>query len=156
MKINFDKFDKKYFMGLDGHKEIFFVKKGVYHTILCDNKKAGIIGYIPAKFPKNSGFVQIAIDQDFRGKGIVKIAEKLLAQKYSLKKLYATIKKDNIASIRAHQKIGFKMIKDKRLKELRKRGFLKENEIRLEKNMNIGGLQNYAPLTKKSSINKKS
>lgn len=133
MEIKLDKFDKEYFENLDGREEIFVTNKGIYYTILYNKQKAGIIGYVPAKFPKDSGFVQIVIDTHFRGRGLVKIAENLLAQKHNFKILYATIKKKNIASIRAHQKIGFKMINNKKLNELREKGHLKENEIRLEK-----------------------
>jgi len=115
MKIKLDKFDKSYLKTLQGKEEIVVFENGIYHTILCDNIKAGIVGYFPAKFPKNSGFVQIVISPDFRGKGILEIAENLLAEKYGLQTLFATIKKDNITSIRAHEKIGFKMIDDKKL-----------------------------------------
>lgn len=133
MEISLGEFDKEYFKTLDDHKEILLVENGFYYTILCNNKKAGLVGYIPAKFSKDSGFVQIIISSELRGEGIVGVAEDLLARKHNLKILYATVKKENVASIRSHQKIGFKMIDDKKLSELRKKELLKENEIRLEK-----------------------
>ena len=131
--IKLAKFDKKYFNSLDGHEEIVISEKGFYYTILVNNKKAGVVGYIPSHAFKKSGFIQIVIDPDFRGKGLVKIAEDLLAKKHNLEVLWATIKKENIASIRAHQKIGFQIMDEKELERLREQGFLKEDEIRLEK-----------------------
>ncbi len=134
MEIKIGEFDQEYFDNLEERDKVLFTEKGFFHIILCDKQKAGIVGFIPSKFPENSGFVQIIISPEFRGRGIVNIAEYLLAQKYKLKILYATIKKENVASIYAHQKSGFQKIEDKKL---RKKGLLKENEIRMKKVFNV-------------------
>jgi len=127
------KFDKQFFESIGGHKKILITRNGKYHTIFLDNKKVGVIGFIPAKFPKNTGFVQIVIVPEFRGKNLVKQAEDLLVKKYKLKELYATMKEDNIVSIRAHQKIGFKILSKKRINLLRGKKLLEKDEIRLVK-----------------------
>jgi RimJ/RimL family protein N-acetyltransferase len=133
MDIKLDKFDQDFLATLDQCGEVMITDDGVYHTIFCDGEKAGIVGFIPAKFPAHAGFVQIILAPEFRGKGIVLLAEDLLVKKYKLKILWATIKKDNIASRRAHEKTGFTILDDNKLDELRKRGFLEESSIRLEK-----------------------
>ena len=120
MRVSLDKFDERYFKSIIGYTKILYLKDGFYYTILCDNKKAGVVGYIPAEFPKNSGFVQIIIDPKFRRKGLVRAAEDLLAQKHNLSTLYAVIKKSNIASVRAHQKAGFRIINDKEVRMVKK------------------------------------
>jgi len=127
------KFDKKFFESVGGHKKILINRNGRYHTIFLGNKKVGVVGFIPAKFPKNTGFVQIVIVPEFRGRDLVKQAEDLLIKKYELKELYASIEKDNIVSIRAHQKIGFKILSKERINFLRRKKLLEKDEIRLVK-----------------------
>lgn len=133
MQIHLKDFDQLYLKSLPGFEEVSINNQGFYHTIFVDNKKAGIVGYIPAKFPDDAGFVQIIIDPEFRGQGLVEKAEDLLAQKYDLKILYATISSNNTASIKAHQKAGFEMIEDKELERLRQVASLEQEQIRLIK-----------------------
>lgn len=132
MEIKLVGFEREFFETLKDKENIKLAENGIYYTILCDNNRTGVIGYIPAK-SADSGFIQIVLSPEFIGKGIAEIAESLLAQKHQLKLIYATIKKENIQSIKSHEKAGFVPIAEKELENLRKKGFLKENEIRLEK-----------------------
>ncbi|MFA4952628.1 MAG: GNAT family N-acetyltransferase [Candidatus Pacearchaeota archaeon] len=128
------KFDKEFYESISDNKKLPLDTRATYYTVIVDNKKIGIIGFIPARFPAHAGFVQIILALEFRGKGLVKQAEDLLVKKYKIKTLFATIKKSNSASIKAHKKIGFEEISKEQINNLREKGFLKDDEIRLVKN----------------------
>ena len=132
MAIKLIDFDEDYFKTLKDKDEIV-IGDGKYHIILVDNKKAGVVGYIHCKNPENSGFVQIVLSSEYRGKGLVRQAEDFMAKKHNIKLFYATIKKSNIASIKSHEKAGFVLLNEYKLKSLRDNGLLKEDEIRLSK-----------------------
>lgn len=131
--IKLEKFDKEFYDSLPEKEKIYFIGEGKYYTLVSKRKKIGIIGFTPVKNTKEEGFIQIVLLKEFRGNGLVEEAETKLAKKCKLKKLYATIEKDNLASTKAHKKIGFKLLPKERLKELRKKGFLGEKENRLSK-----------------------
>ena len=129
------KFDNQFYESVPDHEMMAFPSKNSsYYTILVNRKKVGIVGFIPAKFPEHAGFVQILLIPEFRGKGLVKQAEDILVKKHKIKTLFATIKKSNLASIKSHKKIGFREISKEQINNLREKGFLKDDEIRLVKN----------------------
>ncbi len=131
--ISLEKFDKKFYESIRENKKIVVNENGKFYTIVYKNKKAGIVGYLPS-IKKSEGFVQIILLKKFRGKNLVKMAEEKLVKKHHLKKLYATMNKDNIASIKSHEKIGFKKLPMEKIIELKQKRFLKINQIRLFKN----------------------
>lgn len=87
------------------------------------------------EFIENAGRVQVVISPEFRGQGLLQKAYDLLAKRYNLKILQATIKKTNIASLKAHQKAGFEMLSEEEMIILREKGLLKEDRIRMMKNI---------------------
>lgn len=107
----------------------------VYHTLLLNEEKIGLVGYLPIVVPPATGFVQIAIHPEYQGRGFMACAYNLLAEKYELKTLLATIKRDNATSIRAHQNIGFKMLGQEEMSKMRQQKLLKDNEVRLKKSL---------------------
>ena len=127
-----DSVDINFLKSIKDYKEMYFNpnKYNKYHTIIYDNQKAGIVGVI---LENNLNFFQIAIHQKFRGKGLLNISSDLIAQKYNLKILNSTIEHDNISSIKAHKKAGFKMIPELRIKMLIKLKKLEDGQIRMVK-----------------------
>jgi RimJ/RimL family protein N-acetyltransferase len=133
MQIELQDFDKDFFEKLSGKEEVLISPKGVYHTIFCDGEKAGIVGYIPVGTSGEAGFPQTVIAEEFRGRGLGGLAKELLVKKHNLKTLFATIRKGNIASLRANEKNGFKILSEEKMTDLRAKGFLKDTDIRMEK-----------------------
>ena len=127
-------FDKDFYESIPGKDEIGVSKKGTYQTVVIDGKKAGIVGFIPSKF-KDMAFFQILIAPEFRGQGLTKEAEEMLAKEHRITEMLATIKKDNVTSIKAHEKAGFEYLPEQKLIDLREKGFLKDDETRLIKKM---------------------
>lgn len=134
--IKLKQFDRNFYESLPEKEKIYFIKEGKYYTIVFKNKKIGIVGFTPVKNSKKEGFIQIILLKEFRGKGLVENAETNLVRKCKLNKLYATIEMDNLASVKAHKKIGFKLLSRKKLNWLRKKGFLGKREYRLVKIIN--------------------
>lgn len=136
MKIRLEEFDPEFLETIEGHEEILIKDEGFYHVFTVDSEPAGVVGYIQLQDKKaegKQGFVQIAISNKFRGKGLVKQAEDLLAEKYDLIVLYATINEKNQASLQAHLKAGFEYEEPSKVDWLRQNGKLQQNEVRLRK-----------------------
>jgi len=106
-----------------------------FHTIYYDKKPAGIVGYKTNGVEAGSGLSQIELLKEFRGKGILDEAYKKMAKKHGLNKLYASIRHDNVASVKSHTKSGFTELPEDKLEQLRALGRLgkKEEGTRFER-----------------------
>ena len=131
-------FNKNVFELIPERENMPLDPSGVYYTIMKKGEPVGVVGFIPSRFEKNSGFIQIALIPEYRGRGILRKAEILLAEKHGLKRLYATIDKDNIPSITSHLRAGFRSISKTESTELRDKGLLDENSIRLVMDIDRG------------------
>lgn len=118
-EISLQEFNPKFRKTISGYGNTTMHEAGVYHTIWRDNKKVGIIGYIPRGL---NNFEQIAILPKYRGQGLTNEASLALMKLHKLKKLTAHIDDDNIASIKAHEKAKFKrnLILEKKLRKDKK------------------------------------
>jgi len=100
----------------------------VLFTEIVDIKEEGVNG--------RGGFVIVGINPEHRGNGYAVMAEDLLARKYDVDVLYATVKKDNKKSTNAHSKLGFKEIPNDLREKLLKINKLQANESRFFKIVN--------------------
>ena len=126
-------FDEKFLDSIPGANEILYEPKGgEFHTLMRDGKKAGVAGFL-RKEKGHFPLFQVAISKDFRRQGMVEDAADLLAKKYKLKELHATIAEKNLPSIAAHKKAGFKELPKEELLFLTKKGLLDKGKKRFYK-----------------------
>jgi len=133
-RINLTKYNQKFCSTIKDYKKIHLKpEEGTFYTITCGNKKCGVIGFITKG--THNHFLKIGIHQNFRGLGIFEKALNLLARKHNLKKIYSTIAQANVASVKAHKKIGFRRIPIHVEERLKAGGFLLKRNIRLVKSL---------------------
>ncbi len=132
-------FDKKFLKTINDYKKIHLNpdERGVYYTITADDQKAGVIGFRYKEKEKGECFLKIGIHQNFRGQNIFGKALNLLVKKHRIKRIYSTAAKANIASIKAHKKIGFIRIPKKHEERLKEKGLLLKRNMRLVKTFPI-------------------
>jgi len=96
------------------------------HTIRMNGIPVGLItlekvskkpirGIPQLRLKGSGGFIHVLIFKKYRGKGILRVSIDLLAMKYGIDVLWAIIEKNNIASIKAHKKLGFEEFKQSQI-----------------------------------------
>jgi len=121
-KIILDVFNKDFLVTIKDYKKIHLdLNQGTYYTIKSGGKKVGVIGFFKMGEDGNPG-LKIGIHQDFRGQGIFGKALELLVKKHKFNKIYSELAKSNIVSVKAHKKIGFKRISEKKEDLLKEKG----------------------------------
>jgi RimJ/RimL family protein N-acetyltransferase len=134
--INLMSMDEQFLKTIKDYKKMYYNpnKNNFYYTIIYNGNKAGITGII---LENNLRFFQIALHSKYRGKGLLKNAVDLIAQKHNLNIIFSTIESDNISSIKAHEKAGFKSLPKNKIKELIKLNKLEEGQTRMYKKFKI-------------------
>lgn len=93
---------------------------GYYWHIKVSNKRAGyvFINIIKDEFFDQHPSIQIHINQSERGKHIGRIAYKMACEQSGYNKVYAHMRKSNIASKKAAEEAGFIVVDDNRIPQL--------------------------------------
>ena len=134
--VTLGEFNQEYFDGLPDADKIVAPALGqeeFYHTVYVEGQPIGVAGIIPSRKLSDTAFPQIVLASDWRGKGLIGPIYEKLADWHDLRTLYATIEKTNKSSQLAHEKIGFKLLPEEKLTDLRKRDLLGEDKVRFEK-----------------------
>lgn len=131
-KVKLATFDVSFLKRIKDYRKIHLdPEDGIFYTIILGGKKAGVIGFKTKE--TNLHFLKIGIHQNFRGQGIFEKALNLLAEKHKIKRIYSTVALTNIASVKAHEKIGFKRIPKREEDELKEKKLLLKRNIRMVK-----------------------
>lgn len=110
--LHLTNFDINYYERIsDGHADLMILSRdrAKIYTVIDDNgERLGVVGIF---YYDNKPFTDVSIDPKYRGRGLLIEFYRLLAKELNLSQLWAYINNDNIASIKAHEKIGFKKAK---------------------------------------------
>jgi len=134
--VTLGEFNQAYFDDLPDTDQITaptFKNEDFYHTVYVDGLPIGVAGIVPSRALPEAGFMQIVLAPDWRGQGLIGPIYDKLAEWHNLHTLYATIKIDNKVSQLAHQKIGFHLLLEDKIIDLRERHLLEPDEIRMVK-----------------------
>lgn len=119
--IDFTDGDIKYFHqleGVDGWIAIGMTncRNQRYYVVIGESgERLGIIGVYDTDDEQN--ITHVVVDPKYRGRGLVSRFYECLLEKTKLRFLIATISRGHIASIKAHQKAGFKKVSDSMYEE---------------------------------------
>lgn len=85
----------------------------------------------PEEGKRSAVFISIGIAKEFRGKNIFKDVISYIKNTLGVEQIFSSIDRNNINSINAHKKNGFKEISKDRYDFLRKKGLISDNNIRM-------------------------
>lgn len=113
--------DMNYFHQLEGRDGWIAIgmencKNQRYYVVTGQKgEKLGIVGVYDTDNEKN--ITHIVVDPKYRGRGLTSKFYQVLLEKTGLEFLIATISRGHIASVKAHEKAGFKKVSDSAYEE---------------------------------------
>jgi len=114
--VDFTDADMDYFHQLEGEDGWIALgmencKNQRYYVVTGDSgERLGIVGVYDTDNEEN--ITHIVVDPEYRGRGLAGKFYEALLEKTGLDFLIATISRSNVASVRAHEKAGFRKVSD--------------------------------------------